>query len=122
MKIEQFPQEVSAAVGQAEDALSGRLRFWRRSLEKHRWAIMLLTLLVGAVTTLVVYSMAPIYRATAALYIEPAKSKVISIEEVYSGIGGMSGNREHIQTQVEILKSRELAGKLVKRLNLTTAP
>lgn len=119
MKIEQLPHEDSAAVARPEDALSGQLRFWRRSFEKHRWAIVLLTLLVGAVTTFVVYSLTPIYRATATLYIEPAKSKVVSIEEVYSGI---SGNREHIQTQVEILKSRELVQKLVKRLKLTTDP
>ena len=102
-----------------EDALSDQLRFWRRSIAKKRWVIVLLTLLVGAVTTLVVYSMTPVYRSTATLYIEPSKEKVVSIEEVY---GGISGNREHIQTQLEILKSRELATKLVDRLKLTTDP
>jgi len=119
MKIEQLPQEESAAEDRPEDALSGQLRFWRRSLEKRRWAILLLTLLVGAVTTLIVYSLTPVYRSTATLYIEPAKNKIVSIEEVY---GGVSGNREHIQTQVEILKSRELVDKLVKRLRLATDP
>ena len=119
MKIEQLPRPDFDAATRPEDALSNQLRFWRRSLEKKRWAILLLTLLLGAVTALVVYSMTPVYRSTATLYIEPAKSKVVSIEEVYSGI---SGNREHIQTQLEILKSRELVEKLVKRLKLTTDP
>ncbi len=119
MKIEQLPDEVSTTDAHPADALSSQLRFWRRSLEKRKWAIALLTLLIGAVTTFVVYSLTPVYRATATLYIEPAKSKVVSIEEVY---GGVSGNREHIQTQVEILKSRELVDKLVKRLKLATDP
>ena len=119
MQIEQLPLEQSGNAARPEDALSAQFRFWRRSLEKKRWAIVLLTLLVGAIATLVAYSLTPVYRSTATLYIEPAKSKVVSIEEVY---GGISGNREHIQTQLEILKSRELAVKLVKRLNLSTEP
>ena len=119
MQIEQLPRPDFDAAVRPEDALSNQLRFWRRSLEKKRWAILLLTLLVGAVAALVAYSITPVYRATATLYIEPAKSKVVSIEEVY---GGVSGNREHIQTQAEILKSRELVEKLVKRLQLTTDP
>ena len=119
MQIEQLPLEDTEGSVRPEDALSNQLRFWRRSFEKKRWAIVFLTLLVGAVTALIVYSITPIYRSTVTLYIEPAKSKVVSIEEVY---GGVSGNREHIQTQLEILKSRELAEKLVKRLNLTTDP
>lgn len=119
MQIEQRPRKDSDTDARREDGLSDQLRFWRRSIAKKRWVIVLLTLLVGAITTLVVYSMTPIYRSTATLYIEPSKEKVVSIEEVY---GGISGNREHIQTQLEILKSRELAEKLVQRLKLTTDP
>ncbi len=119
MKIEQLPQEDVPAGQRREDELSEQLRFWRRSIEKHQWAIVLLTVLVGAIAAFVVNSITPIYRATATLLIEPTKSKVVSIEEVY---GGISGNRDHIQTQAEILKSRELATKLVKRLKLTTDP
>ena len=119
MKIEQLPQEDSTAGTRGSDALSQRLRFWRRSIEKHQWAIAFLTLLVGAITAFVVYSITPIYRATTTLFIEPTKSKVVSIEEVY---GGLSGTRDHIQTQAEILKSREMAARLAKRLKLTTHP
>ena len=119
MKIDQFSPVDSAAEARPEAGLSEQLRFWRRSIQKHGWAVVLLTLLMGSIATLVVNSATPIYRATATLFIEPAKNKVVSIEEVY---GGVSGNREHIQTQVEILKSRELVEKLVKRLSLTTNP
>ncbi len=55
MKIEELPREDSNAGTRPEDALSQQLRFWRRSLEKHFWAIALMTLLVGAIAAIVVF-------------------------------------------------------------------
>ena len=82
MQIEQLPLGDSDTVSgpRPEDALSAQLRFWRRSIAKKRWVIVALTLLVGAIATLIVYSMTPHYRSTATLYIEPAKEKVLSID------------------------------------------
>jgi succinoglycan biosynthesis transport protein ExoP len=119
MKFEQIPREHTGAAAAQQDAFSEQLRFWRRSIAKHKVVILLLTALVGAVTTLIVYSLTPVYRATATLFIEPSKTKIVSIEEVYSGIGS---NREHIQTQAEIMKSRELIAKLVERMKLAVHP
>jgi succinoglycan biosynthesis transport protein ExoP len=120
MKIEQLAQaDLMGTPQRREDALSEQLRFWRRSIAKHKLAVLFLTALVGVITAFVVFSITPIYRATTTVFIEQSKSKVVSIDEVYSGI---SANREHIQTQAEIIKSRELAAKLVKRLDLVAAP
>ncbi len=94
------------------------VEYWR-SITKRKWSILGLVLLVCLITTLVVYSMRPTYRSTSTILIEQSKSKVVSIEEVYNAMGG---NREYYQTQVEILKSRELARKVVERLKLTTHP
>ena len=117
MKTDVAFKEVS---GQGEqDAAAERLRFWRRSIAKHKWGALGLALVVVLVTTLVVFSMTPIYRSTATLLIESGKTKVVSIEAVYSEMGA---NREYYQTQVEIIKSRELIKKLVQKLNLTQHP
>src|SRR5690348_4011267 len=63
--------------------------------------------------------MRSLYRGTATLLIEQGKSKVVSIEEVYSeGII----QREYLQTQVEILKSNELARRVVQKLSLAKHP
>ena len=94
------------------------VEYWR-AVAKRRWSILGLTLLVAILTTLVVYAMRPSYRSTATLLIEQGKSKVVSIEEVYNQ--GFA-NREYFQTQVEILKSEDLARKTVQKLNLTTHP
>lgn len=92
--------------------------YWR-AVSKRRWSIFGLTLLVSILALLVVSSMRPIYRATVTLLIEPGRSKIVSIEEVYSQ--GLI-QREYYQTQVEILKSEDLARKVVQKLNLTEHP
>jgi capsular exopolysaccharide synthesis family protein len=95
------------------------VEYWH-AIAKRRWSILALTALVAVLATLVVYSMRPSYRGTATLLIEQGKTKVVSIEEVYNQ--GLTGNREYFQTQVEILKSDELARKVVQKLHLTTHP
>ena len=94
------------------------VEYWR-AISKRRWSIIGLTLLVTILSVLVVFAIRPSYRGTATLLIEQGKSKVVSIEEIYSQ--GFA-NREYFQTQVEILKSDELSRKAVARLKLTTHP
>lgn len=96
------------------------VEYWR-SITKRKWGILGLVILVAVLATLVVYAMRPTYRATTTVLIEQGKNKVVSIEEVYNNmIAG--AQREYFQTQVEILKSREVAERVVKRLNLTKHP
>ena len=109
-----IPQVQSAPETETLDLVE----YWR-SITKRKWAILGLVALVAVIATLVVYSLRPSYRSTATVMIEQGKSKVVSIEEVYNAMGG---NREYYQTQVEIIKSRELARKTVERLKLTTHP
>ena len=98
-----------------EHSVARRLRFWRRSFAKHKWGALGVALVVVLVTTYVVFSATPIYRGTATLLLEPSKPKLVSIEDVYNRGGG---NREYFQTQVEILKSRDLHKRLVRKLKL----
>jgi succinoglycan biosynthesis transport protein ExoP len=91
------------------------LERWRM-LSERKWSILGLTLSITVLAMLVVFSIQPTYRATVTVLIEAQKNNVVGIEEVYSGI---SANREYYQTQVEVMKSRELAAKVVNRLDLT---
>lgn len=101
------------------DRLAEQLRFWRRSISKHKWSAMALALAIGLLTTLIVFVIQPTYRSTATLMLESNKSKVVGIEEVYSA---MSSNREYYQTQAEILKSEELARRIVTKMKLVDHP
>lgn len=104
---------------QDADRLAEQLRFWRRSVSKHKWSALGLAAAIALVTMLVVYSIQPTYRSTATLMLESNKSKVVGIEEVYSS---MSSNREYYQTQAEILKSEELARRIVAKMKLVDHP
>ncbi|HET9643246.1 MAG TPA: polysaccharide biosynthesis tyrosine autokinase [Burkholderiaceae bacterium] len=107
--------------GPATQAKAGTLdivEYWN-AIAKRRWSILALTILVAILATLIVQSIRPSYRGTATLLIEQGKTKVVSIEEIYNQ--GMT-SREYFQTQVEILKSDDLARKTVEKLKLTTHP
>src|SRR5690606_18643436 len=93
-------------------------KLWN-SLWRRKWSILSLVLTVMMVAALAVLVVTPIYRAAATLLIEQKAAKVVSIEQVY-GLDGM-GN-EYLQTQFELLKSRALAERVVRQLNLTTHP
>ena len=108
----------TGAAAPAPEQTIDLVEYWR-AISKRRWSILGLTLLVAILAALIVAGMRPQYRATATVLIEQGKSKVVSIEEVYSQ--GLI-QREYYQTQVEILKSQDLARKVVKKLKLTSHP
>jgi capsular exopolysaccharide synthesis family protein len=107
-----------ADTGPTEDDTLDIVEYWR-AIAKRRWSILGLTVLVAVLAALAVSNMRPQYRATTTLLIEQGKSKIVSIEEIYSQ--GLI-QREYYQTQVEILKSEDLARKVVERLKLTSHP
>jgi len=94
------------------------LEYWR-TVTKRKWSIIGLTLAITLIAALVVFAIKPTFRSTTTVLIEAQKNKVVGIEEVYSSI---SANREYFQTQAEILKSHELAGKVVRKLKLAKHP
>lgn len=116
---ERFSTPTSLKSEPQEDALD-LIEYWR-SIAKRKWSILGLVVLVAILAALVAYAMRPTFRATTTLLIEQGKNKIVSIEEVYNNIG-MGSQREYFQTQVEILKSREISERVVKRLNLTKHP
>lgn len=109
---------VSLGGGLSEESKLELLEYWR-SITKRKWAILGLGLLVALLAAAVVYSLTPVYRATSTVLIEQGKRKVLSIEDVY---GGMSQEKEYYQTQVEIIKSREVANRTVRGLRLWEYP
>ncbi len=91
------------------------LRYYWNVITRYKWSILSLALIVSLLTGLAVYSMQPIYRATATLLIEAQQAKVVSIEEIY---GIDSNNKTYYQTQYEVLKSRGLAEKVINNMGL----
>ena len=95
------------------------LRHYWRVLMANKWWIAGLVLVVVALTALIVTKLDSVYRATTTVLIESSEAKVVSIEDIYSV---NTRNKEYFLTQFEILKSRELAERVITRLDLTNHP
>ena len=94
------------------------VEYWR-SLRKRKWAILAFALAVTLVAGVIAFVSTPIYQAQTTLLIETNKQKVVTIEDVYGGVGA---TREYFQTHVEIVKSRDVALKTIIRLQLYDNP
>ena len=92
--------------------------YWR-AIYRRKWWLLGAALVFAIAAGVAVSFVTPIYRATVTLMIEQNKAKLVSIEEVYSGV---SPNREHYQTQAELLRSPALAARVIEKLGLVTSP
>lgn len=90
------------------------LRKYWQVIRKHLWSIIGLSLSVGLLVYLILLAMPPIYKATATLVIEPkSMRKIISIQDENDRA---DSGAEYFNTQIEILKSRTLARRVVDNL------
>src|ERR1700694_5551655 len=95
---------------------------WRNRwniINRRKWSIIGLALAVGLLTTLVVFAMTPIYRASATLLIESQAANVVSIQEVY---GLDTRSQDYLATQIEIMGGRPIAEAVVDGLGLVEQP
>lgn len=100
-----------------EEALD-LIAYWR-VIQRRKWGILGLAVFLTLLVTVVVFMMTPIYSSTVTLLVEQNKAKLLSIDEIYSGV---SSDQSHYQTQVELLQSNALMEGVVDRLKLTAHP
>jgi len=94
------------------------LRQYWRILMSHKWGILGFSTIVTLLTVLIVFNITPVYKGTSTLLIESQQTNVVSIQEVY----GLDGSSEYLLTQFEILKSRNLAKKVIIKYDLLNHP
>ena len=88
-------------------------------VKRHLWSILGLATMAALLATLMVYDIPPVYSSTASLMIESQQSKVLMMGDVYDV---QSLNDQYFETQYEILKSRDLAQKVIDKLKLAQHP
>ena len=91
-----------------------------RAVWRYKWGVAGLALSIALIAALVVYGIEPVYRASATLEMETDNANLVGIEEIYELAGG--GQREYITTQMEILRSRDVAERVVRTLRLHEHP
>ena len=115
-------QHVSTMNNQSMGAEEGEeldlLAYWR-VIQRRKWGVLGLAVFLTLLVTVVVFMMTPIYSSTVTLLVEQNQAKLLSIDEIYSGV---SSDQSHYQTQVELLQSNALMEAVVDRLKLTTNP
>ncbi|MBT1452456.1 polysaccharide biosynthesis tyrosine autokinase [Glaciecola sp. XM2] len=90
-----------------------------QTIKRYFWRIAGLAIFLTLLVSLIVLSLTPIYSAKVTLLIESEQANVLSIEEVY---GIDSSRKEYFETQYEILRSRQIAQRVVERMQLHEHP
>ena len=88
-------------------------------LRQFRWAIISFVGLIALLAAYYASVAIPIYRASSTILIESQKANVVSIEEF---VGVDSEHEDYYLTQFEILKSRQLAERVIDELQLWDHP
>ncbi len=76
-------------------------------------------MIVFALVVVITFQLTPLYRANTQLIIDPRQEQVIDLNQVLSGL---TPDTAVVESEVQIIKSRSLAGKVVDELNLTDDP
>ena len=108
-------QQLPAAVDEGTIDVSRLLR----AIMRYKWGIVGLAFAITLITGLMVFSIEPVYRASASIVLESQEANLVNVEEVYA-LDFYSFN--YTETQFEILKSRNLAERAVRRLQLHQHP
>lgn len=84
-----------------------------------KWTIFALTLAAAFLGWFYAARMAPIYTATAVVALEPNQQQIVDFQAV---VPGLSGNEATVNTEIGVMRSRRLVGKLVDQLDMTGDP
>ncbi len=103
---------------EAQEPTLDFMEYWR-TVRKHQWRIIGFALVITLLAGVIAFVSTPVFEAKTTVLIETNKQKVTNIEDVYGGVGA---SREYFQTQVEIIKSREVAVKTIHKLKLYDHP
>lgn len=80
-----------------------------------KWRILFLSLLAVALSLIVAKGITPLFPATTTLMVEAGQARPLKIEDVY---GLETSGSEYFETQFAVVRSREIAKRVVRKLNL----
>ena len=99
---------------QADDSLD--LKALLRVVLKHKWVLLSVALLCLAAAVVKSLTSTPLYQATATLQIDRPQGRIVSFKDADSGQD--YEDYMALPTQIELLRSRALAERVIDELNL----
>ena len=99
------------------------LEYWQIILNR-KWIVVAFTTVVLLIAGVTAFTKIPLYRARAKVLIGEQESEMFTIREIAPDYAVRSFDHMHqyLNTQLEVLTSRSLAERVVKRMNLTSRP
>jgi capsular exopolysaccharide synthesis family protein len=101
------------------------LRDYWKIVWQGRWTILAVFAVTVGATGVWTYMQTPVYRATAIVEVQPQARRILAAGDV-SGLGsagyGWFAEEKYHNTQVEIIKSRDVAKRVVRTLGLKSHP
>ncbi|MFH0933254.1 MAG: polysaccharide biosynthesis tyrosine autokinase [Nitrospirota bacterium] len=118
-KIDEFPVSSSVSPTPEETEKEIDLRDYLHILLRRKWT--LITFLIVVVTTVLIgtFLATPIYRSTATIKIDRENLQVLKFEDIYKI---ERTEDDYYQTQYKILKSRNLAKRVIRSMKLGENP
>lgn len=94
------------------------LELWQ-TVWQNKWSILGLVLVAGVIALLYANTRVPLYRATATVLLEPRTNRPVQVQETYDpGVG----TSDYFTTQLELVRTRQIAANVVDKLGLTSHP
>ena len=101
------------------------LRDYWKIVWQGRWTVLAVFLVVVGITAVWSFMQHPVYRATAVIEVQP-QAKRVAVGQDVSGIGaagyGWFAEEKYHNTQVEIIRSRDVAERVINVLELRSHP
>ena len=99
---------------------TGNLRDYWIVILKYRRMIVAFLLSIALIAAISLWWSVPLYTATTTLHLENRSPNIVGAPEAFTLIGG--GLDQYYQTQLNLLKSRSLAARVIQDLDLAQDP
>ena len=120
MAVSRFPK-IPANTGPSvfeqlgNPAVEVNLRDLFRKIWRRKHVLFGVTVLGTVIAALIAFQMTPQYTANSTVMVDPRESKVVNVESV---ISGLPADQETIASEIEVLMSRGLAARVIRKLRL----
>lgn len=113
-QLARYEENLKTIASERDDDVIDLRALWAM-LMRRRWTVIITALIIVVAGTIYTAVQTPIYRASTTVQIERESSNIIDFEDV---VAAESGNRDFYETQYELLRSRNLARRVIDQLGL----
>jgi capsular exopolysaccharide synthesis family protein len=113
-RVKHRPDSVIDLGPEGFDSFSYLRAYWHILLKRH-WTILTAVFVAATLAAIVSFKMQPVYEATARVEVEAETPQIQSLNDLYRSI---STDQAFLQTQVNVLKSENLAWRTIQQLGL----